>query len=180
MPCLDASGRPGEPLNTSERGSTIPIPPLMVSSSSQTVPILVILQGPAQGSPLPGSPPGLLSPKSPSSWLLDPLLYCPALWLPSSFTFFNSFMSPFVSLEGQDIQQKIHDRTLLQVQSHLRGCRGIFFNLPCIRLQVRGLAGRGPQSSSARQNPSLPRAIIESHTPYLSYIPLRIEGFGIQ
>ena len=31
----------------------------------------------------------------------------------------------------------------------------------------------------ARALPS-PWAIIQSHTPYLSYIPLRIEGFGIQ
>ena len=85
MPRWDACLRPGEPLNTAERGDSLFLflhrqYPLLVDSPS------FILQGPVQGSPLPGTPPGFLSPKSPSSWLLGPVLYCLTLWLPSSLT----------------------------------------------------------------------------------------------
>lgn len=76
------SSRPGELLNVSEQGSAVA--PGM-RSSSQTAPAQIILQGPAPGSPLPGPPPGFLSPKFPLSWLLCALPHCPTSWLPMQF-----------------------------------------------------------------------------------------------
>lgn len=138
MLCLHACSWPGELLNVSERSSTVP--PLM--SSSQTAPLFFNLQGPAWGSPLPGLP----------SWISQPKVS--SLLPPGYFTTLSNFVvthavvhcSLFYEFTLPLLRDEIHNRKFqtepdFLVQPHLQGCEGISFNLPYVKLRVRGRAG---------------------------------------